>query len=161
MLKWLLGERKNNSTDNTRSVINPVFLLSEDKHTVGIYVTDKSRVILMESGVGPTRKLLKYSGNLNFIPQLHEQPLLWDWTLYATNNWHDKIGEFTTLRFSATTIIDFQLAADTFKIFKDALDSCPTIAEQNPFDQSIHEAAAAIGKTIYLHEFSDDFCCIS
>ena len=161
MFNWLLGERKKNFTDNNRSLINPDFVVSEDTYTVGIYVSDKERVILMESRVDRTRKMLKYEGDINLIPDVIDQPLLWDWTLFETNNLHDKIGEFAGLRFSARTIIDFQLTTEQFEAFKDALDKRPSIVSQNPFDQSIHEAAAAIGKIIYLHELSDDFCCIS
>lgn len=160
MFEWLFGGGKSNSTDNNRSVVNAAFSLSKDMCAVGIYISDKSRVILMESGVGPTRKLLEYSGDLDFIPEI-DQPLLWNSTLCTANNWREKIAEFTKLRSSARTIIDFQLTADKLKIFKEALGGRFTTGHDNPFDQSIHAAAAAIGKTIYLDGSLDDSCRIS
>lgn len=161
MFNWLFEGSEKKYATNDRSVINPTFFLSEEMCTIGIYVYEKRRVVLMESGVGPARTMLSYEGDLEFTSNFDNQPTLWEWTSYTTNNWRDKIGELTCLRNSAKTVIDFQLTVAEFTLFKGALARCPESNSPNPFDDSIHAAAAAIGKTIFLEDLSDDFCCIS
>lgn len=150
-------KRETNPTNNDRSAVNPDFSVSRERCAIGIYVLDKSRVILMESGDSSTRQVLKYSGDLNHIPSPGEQPIMWDWELYSTSDWRAHIKEFKTLRSLAVTYGDLQVTTAEFEKFKAVLDSSIT-TKGNPFDASIRAAAAAIGKTMpHFDDTSDAF----
>ncbi len=137
-------------TDNARSVIDPSKEVSKEFCMIGIYSSQNSRFIIIETGDVETRKIYIYTGSLNLIPAHDEQPVIWDWQEISEGSLSDQAGRITALRTSTETPIEFRITAEDCTKFKAALESPmeDNPVEGNLFDQSIRKAGNAINRII-------------
>ncbi len=150
--------------DSKYSVINFGFLTSKESGMIGVYVSDITRIIYIESGLDPERSIMKYQAKIPTWNAYKLGPIKWEITSYHSSDVHALVKEIREMSSEAIVRDEIQVSNTDLDVFKSALNHSAGIKgvqSQEQLDESITTAFKTIGCSIEFPNPTVPDCVIS